>query len=39
MIYNYIKSKDDLLYSKIYNILKPEDKMKFNTINAIRKNN
>ena len=39
MIYNYIKSKNDLSNSKIYNILRPEDKMKFNTINAIRKNN
>lgn len=33
MIYNYIKSKNNLPMSKIYNILKPLDKSQFNTIN------
>ena len=37
MIYNYIKSKKDLPMTKIYNILKPEDKLKFNTINTLSK--
>ena len=37
MIYNYIKSKNDLPMTKIYNILKPEDKLKFNTINTLSK--
>ena len=39
MIYNYIKSKNDLPMIKIYNILKPEDKFKFNTINSLSKTN
>ena len=35
MVYNYIKSKNSLPMSKIYNkVFKPEDKIKFKTINA-----
>ena len=33
MIYNYIKSKNDLPMSEIYNMLRPKDKFFFNTIN------
>jgi len=39
MIYNYIKSKNNLPMSKIYNILRPQDKMIFNTINKDKSKN
>ena len=34
MIYNYIKSKNNLPMSKIYNMLKPQDRISFSTINT-----
>ena len=38
LIYNYIKSKNNIPISKIYNMLKPQDRIKFMTINNDTKN-
>ena len=39
MIYNYIKSKNNLPMSKIYNMLKPQDRISFSTINTNKSKN